>query len=556
MKCKKCGRELEEGSKFCDSCGNSTEETKVEKPNESIQPKENNFGWGILGFFLPIVGLILFIIWLKKNKKAAKAAGIGALIGGIIGIISIILFCVWFNGLFGIDRDKDTANIKIKKVTEKSENFSISDYEYEFNFHETYLFAEKNYYNAINESGKKIFTILRTDTEVPEGLDVDYTMVLNNGEEVPFDEYYSGIDPYEKYHFYYKDNLVIFNVKNDNSGYYFYDLDKNNLYTAFLESESGNKDLTVKDIIIDKDSITFKVELDFGTYGESTKKSIYNKVNSGEYNSLEDLEKYLKNIDYENFTLKKDIVFKKGTNKYIKEEQNVQTIKDLYNEKYGKKEETERTKDCIGKSKISGHEAILEENTDKECKTVTYKVNDDFTVRYDLFNENSYVSFDKYVNGKKIDGGLYPEFDAGWTYYISGKTLVTHEWATDLGAAVYLVNTKGEVYNVVNGANQLDYDGMTEHGYKVDSDGNLVISGIRHSNQCGTVLDKSTCIDQEEMCSGSYKDLVTKYNLPENYDFKADLIFKQNSKGLFDMNYSSKNVTQTLQDYYNSSCNR
>ena len=70
---------------------NNIQTTPVTTPKEG-----SKFGWGLLGFFIPLVGFILFLVWRKEKKKAAKASGIGALIGfllGIIGsVISILLF--------------------------------------------------------------------------------------------------------------------------------------------------------------------------------------------------------------------------------------------------------------------------------------------------------------------------------------------------------------------------------------------------------------------------------------------------------------------------------
>ena len=72
-----------------------------ENNNVVTTPKEGSkFGWGVLGFFFPVVGLILFLVWLKNKKKASKAAGIGALIGFILSIILTVGFFVGFLGLF------------------------------------------------------------------------------------------------------------------------------------------------------------------------------------------------------------------------------------------------------------------------------------------------------------------------------------------------------------------------------------------------------------------------------------------------------------------------
>jgi hypothetical protein len=149
---------------------------------------------------------------------------------------------------------------------------------------------------------------------------------------------------------------------------------------------------------------------------------------------------------------------------------------------------------------------------------------------------------------------MYPEFDAGWTYYVSGKTLVTHEWTTDLGANVYLVNTKGEVYNVVNNENKLKYDNMTEKGYKVNADGNLVISGVRHNNQCEYGLTIHGECATDNICDGYYA-FITKNGLTDDYEYKADFTYKLNSNGQYNFDYSNKKTTMTFKEYYNSNCN-
>jgi uncharacterized protein YqgC (DUF456 family) len=49
---------------------------------------KGSVGFAILSFFIPIVGLILFLVWRKEKPKKAKSAGIGAIIGFVLGIIS------------------------------------------------------------------------------------------------------------------------------------------------------------------------------------------------------------------------------------------------------------------------------------------------------------------------------------------------------------------------------------------------------------------------------------------------------------------------------------
>lgn len=53
------------------------------------------FLWGLLGFCIPIVGLILFLVWKDQKPNTAKAAGIGALVSVILAVLLyIVLFVI------------------------------------------------------------------------------------------------------------------------------------------------------------------------------------------------------------------------------------------------------------------------------------------------------------------------------------------------------------------------------------------------------------------------------------------------------------------------------
>ncbi len=80
--CKNCGQEIDDEAVVCPHCGTQQKELKVESEDNA------GFGWGLLSFCLPIVGLILFIIWREEKPKTAKLAGICALVGFILNIIA------------------------------------------------------------------------------------------------------------------------------------------------------------------------------------------------------------------------------------------------------------------------------------------------------------------------------------------------------------------------------------------------------------------------------------------------------------------------------------
>lgn len=65
----------------------------MENNNNNVTDN-GGFGWGLLGFCIPIVGLILFLVWKGDKPKTAKAAGMGALISVIIGVVLYVLMFV------------------------------------------------------------------------------------------------------------------------------------------------------------------------------------------------------------------------------------------------------------------------------------------------------------------------------------------------------------------------------------------------------------------------------------------------------------------------------
>lgn len=59
-----------------------------------------SFGWAVLGFFIPLVGLILWMIWKNDRPGDAGMAGKGALVSMIINVVLFILWIVFAGILF------------------------------------------------------------------------------------------------------------------------------------------------------------------------------------------------------------------------------------------------------------------------------------------------------------------------------------------------------------------------------------------------------------------------------------------------------------------------
>ena len=60
-------------------------------PAQPAVKDSGSIGWGVLGFFFPIVGLILFLVWKNTKPNCAKVAGIGAIVGVVLNIL-IMMF--------------------------------------------------------------------------------------------------------------------------------------------------------------------------------------------------------------------------------------------------------------------------------------------------------------------------------------------------------------------------------------------------------------------------------------------------------------------------------
>lgn len=128
MYCEKCGSKNEMTSEFCTNCGNKLNKelanTNVNNTTVTNTEEKNTFGWGVLGFFIPIVGLILFICWKKDRPKASKSAGIGALVSVIAYVLLIILVIV-IGFIVGFSAVKDSSNYTGTDI----DNYGSYDYD-------------------------------------------------------------------------------------------------------------------------------------------------------------------------------------------------------------------------------------------------------------------------------------------------------------------------------------------------------------------------------------------------------------------------------------------
>lgn len=93
MYCTNCGKKLDPNAAACVYCGHATANlTGVVQDGPSG-------GFAALGFFIPLAGLILYLVYEGKQPLRAKSAGKGALIGFLIrcalSAIASILYAIY-----------------------------------------------------------------------------------------------------------------------------------------------------------------------------------------------------------------------------------------------------------------------------------------------------------------------------------------------------------------------------------------------------------------------------------------------------------------------------
>ena len=75
--CNNCGQEVSEFAANCPECGSAQ---KKAPQRSSVAPDTGGFGWGLLGFCIPIVGIVLYFVWKDERPATARVLIQGALI--------------------------------------------------------------------------------------------------------------------------------------------------------------------------------------------------------------------------------------------------------------------------------------------------------------------------------------------------------------------------------------------------------------------------------------------------------------------------------------------
>lgn len=93
--CTQCGNPCEDSGTFCSNCGaklnEQPQQSAYQQPAAPMKASDGKFIYGLIGFFFPLIGFILWLVLKGDREGDAKRAGRGAIIGIITGfIVSIV----------------------------------------------------------------------------------------------------------------------------------------------------------------------------------------------------------------------------------------------------------------------------------------------------------------------------------------------------------------------------------------------------------------------------------------------------------------------------------
>ena len=94
MFCKHCGKELPQNASACPDCGTKVKKYTLKKVT---RPDKKSPLHTVIGFFFPVIGLILYLVQKDTCPLRAKSAAKGAIVGAVIYVSLIILNSLFFH---------------------------------------------------------------------------------------------------------------------------------------------------------------------------------------------------------------------------------------------------------------------------------------------------------------------------------------------------------------------------------------------------------------------------------------------------------------------------
>ena len=91
MYCRHCGKEISDLASICVGCGNPV------APSKKYEEEHAGAGWWWLGFLIPILGFILWVVYTGDQEQKAKKLLRGAIAGIVVSVVSVVLiYIVYF----------------------------------------------------------------------------------------------------------------------------------------------------------------------------------------------------------------------------------------------------------------------------------------------------------------------------------------------------------------------------------------------------------------------------------------------------------------------------
>lgn len=89
--CQNYGAKIDVNAVICPHCGVAL---PAFNPAGSASAANNkgSYWWSVLGFFVPVAGLVLYIVWRTSEPRSANAAGLGALIHVVFWVAVFAFF--------------------------------------------------------------------------------------------------------------------------------------------------------------------------------------------------------------------------------------------------------------------------------------------------------------------------------------------------------------------------------------------------------------------------------------------------------------------------------
>ena len=111
MYCTKCGKFVErDDALFCPFCGAELKRENTQSFQQSSYPGQDmgnhpygyryhnpydapSLGWGLVGFIIPVAGLILYLIWKDESPLKAKSCLQGFIASIVLEVVCFLCLC-------------------------------------------------------------------------------------------------------------------------------------------------------------------------------------------------------------------------------------------------------------------------------------------------------------------------------------------------------------------------------------------------------------------------------------------------------------------------------